>query len=172
MRPDEPGDALPVALALDLFDRRGKMQRTGPEHGDRQYGDQRGGHTGADQQIAAAGTGHLTPSVREGERKQHAGGHLDGGAEHDRAGAEPAAALEQQDDAGDHRHKHQEVVVASADSIDDDQRIEADERHRLDLIDAAKARPFHTSATIARLEMAAIALYASTLAGIDRGASR
>ena len=37
-RPDEAGDALPVALALDLLDRRREVERTGPEQHEREHG--------------------------------------------------------------------------------------------------------------------------------------
>ena len=80
-----------------------------------------------------------TPGVREREWQEYAGGHLDRGAEDDRGCAEAIAALEDENQARDHRREHQQVVVASADAVDDDQRVEPDERRCPDRVDAAQA---------------------------------
>ena len=123
-------------------ERREQMQRPAAEQREREDRDASVARGGADHDVSRRRRVAPRPAAgRERERQEQPGGQLDRRrASTISAAARPLAVLEQRVDAGHQHREHQQVVVTAADAVDDDQRVEPDERGGLDRVDAAQAR--------------------------------
>ena len=144
---DHARDAQPVALALALDDGSQHVDRPGAEHAEAQRGERGEPDARSQRQAAAAVSGAwpAAPPAASAKGRTRPGGELDADRQHAQPAAHPLPRGEDGVDAADHRQQHQQVVVAAADPVDHEQRVEADEGRRLDGVGAAQlgAAPHH-----------------------------